>query len=70
MRSTKEFLKDIREKSVDELTKLLKEKKLHLFGLKLKFKTQQLTNPNEITQTRRDISRVLTLMKEKENSNA
>jgi large subunit ribosomal protein L29 len=70
MRSTKEFLKDIREKSVDELTKLLKEKKLHLFELKLKFKTQQLTNPNEITQTRRDISRVLTLMKEKENSNA
>lgn len=70
MRSTKEFLKDIREKSVDELAKLLKEKKLHLFELKLKFKTQQLTNPNEITQTRRDISRVLTLMKEKENSNA
>jgi large subunit ribosomal protein L29 len=70
MRSTKEFLKDIREKSVDELAKLLKEKKLHLFELKLKFKTQQLTNPNEITQTRRDISRVLTLMKEKESSNA
>ncbi len=70
MRSTKEFLKDIREKSVDELTKLLKEKKLHLFELKLKFKTQQLTNPNEITQARRDISRVLTLMKEKENGNA
>ena len=70
MRSTKEFLKDTREKSVDELAKLLKEKKLHLFELKLKFKTQQLTNPNEITQTRRDISRVLTLMKEKENSNA
>ena len=70
MRSTKEFLKDIREKSVDELAKLLKEKKLHLFELKLKFKTQQLTNPNEIKETRRDVARILTLMKEKEVSNA
>ena len=70
MRSTKEFLNDIRQKSVDELAKLLKEKKLHLFELKLKFKTQQITNPNEITQARRDISRILTIMKEKEVSNA
>jgi large subunit ribosomal protein L29 len=70
MRSTKEFLKNINEKSVDELVKLLREKKLHLFELKLKFKTQQLTNPNEIRHIRRDISRVLTLMKKKEVSNA
>jgi ribosomal protein L29 len=34
MKSTKEFLKDIREKSVDELSKLLKEKKLHLFNVR------------------------------------
>lgn len=70
MRSTKEFLKDIREKDSKELANLLKEKRVQLFSLKVKHKTQQLSNPNEIKETRRDISRILTIVKEKEMKNA
>lgn len=70
MKSTKEFLKDVREKSVDELKALLKEKKLNQFTLKIKLKTQQLTNSSEIRETKKDIARILTIIKEKEMKNA
>jgi large subunit ribosomal protein L29 len=70
MKSTNEFLKELREKSAGELQTLLKEKRLHQFTLKMKLKTQQLTNSNEIRDTRRDIARILTILKEKEMQNA
>jgi len=70
MKSTKEFLADIREKSVEELQTLLKEKRLEQFTLKIKLKTQQLTNPNEISNTKKEIARILTIIKEKEIENA
>ena len=39
---------------------MLKEKKVLLFEMKMKLKTMQLTNTNEIRQVRRDIARVNT----------
>ena len=51
---------EINAKSVAELAELLKEKKLKLFELKMKLKTMQLTNPNEIREAKKDIARIQT----------
>ncbi len=51
---------DIKDKSIDELTAMLKEKKLELFGLKAKQKTMQLTNTSELRVAKKDIARIQT----------
>ena len=51
---------EINAKTVADLEKELKEKKVQLFTLKAKLKTMQLTNPNEIRETRKDIARIQT----------
>jgi large subunit ribosomal protein L29 len=51
---------DLKDKNAQELSKLLKEKKVLLFTLKQKLKTMQLTNPNEIREVRRDIAKINT----------
>ena len=51
---------DIQEKSLKELTALLKEKKLELFTLKAKQKTMQLTNTSELRVAKKDIARIKT----------
>ena len=51
---------DISAKSISELNALLKEKKVLLFTLRQKLKTIQLTNPNEIRDTKKEIARINT----------
>jgi len=51
---------DISSKSLQELNELLKEKKVLLFELKLKLKTMQLTNTNELKAVKKDIARIQT----------
>ncbi len=53
---------DISDKSVEELTKMLKEKKLELFTLKAKLKTMQLTNTSELRVAKKDIARIQTAL--------
>jgi large subunit ribosomal protein L29 len=55
---------DISTKTPDELKALLKEKKMNLFELKMKLKTMQLTNPNEIRAVKKDIARIQTALTE------
>lgn len=51
---------DISSKSAAELQALLKEKRGELFQLRVKLKTMQLTNSNEINALKKDIARVQT----------
>lgn len=51
---------EIGTKSLEELSALLKEKKLLMFTLKQKLKTMQLSNPKEISFVRKDIARINT----------
>lgn len=51
---------DIKDKSLNELQALLKEKKVLLFELKAKLKTMQLTNTSELRATKKDIARIQT----------
>jgi len=51
---------DIQDKNVEELTVMLKEKKIELFTLKAKQKTMQLTNTSELRVAKKDIARIQT----------
>lgn len=51
---------DIKDKSLEELNTLLKEKKVLLFELKIKQKTMQLTNTSELKAVKKDIAKIKT----------
>ncbi|WP_072682057.1 50S ribosomal protein L29 [Arcobacter sp. LA11] len=51
---------DIKDKSLQELNELLKEKKVLLFELKAKLKTMQLTNTSELRVAKKDIAQIQT----------
>jgi large subunit ribosomal protein L29 len=55
----------LRNKTPEELQKLLKEKREELFKLKLDLKARKLKNVKLIGETKRDIARILTILKEK-----
>ena len=58
--------KEIRNLSTDELNKKLEELKKDLFMLRMQHATNQLDNPLKIAETKRDIARVKTVIREKE----
>jgi large subunit ribosomal protein L29 len=57
--------KELREKKIEELEKILKEKREKLKNLKLDLIQGKLKNVREIRETKRDIARILTILKEK-----
>lgn len=57
--------KEIREFSVEELQQKVKDLKLELFNLKLQKTLGQLTDTSKITNVRRDIARINTVLTEK-----
>lgn len=59
---------EINDKSVADLQAMLKEKKSQMFELRLKLRTMQLTNPNEIRAMRRDIARIMTALRTKKDA--
>jgi large subunit ribosomal protein L29 len=59
-------IKDIAVKSDKELIVTLSEKKSELLNLKLDNKQNKLKNTRSVFNTRKDIARVLTLIRERE----
>ncbi len=59
--------KELRQKSKKELHSLLIEKRNKLLQLKFDLVNKKLKNVREIRETRRDIARILTLIKEMKN---
>ncbi len=57
---------DLRQLSYRELEEKLAEAKEELFNLRFQFVTNQLDNTARITQVRRDVARVKTVMREQE----
>ncbi len=51
---------DLKDKSLQELNEMLKEKKVLLFELKAKLKTMQLTNTSELKVAKKDIAKIQT----------
>jgi large subunit ribosomal protein L29 len=57
--------KELRGKSVEDLSKELSALLRAQFGLRMQKATQQLTNTSELSKTRRAIARVRTIIREK-----
>ncbi|MEN2983928.1 MAG: 50S ribosomal protein L29 [Dictyoglomaceae bacterium] len=58
--------RELREKTNDELKEELKKLRHELFNLRFQFKTGGLTNPHRIKLVRKDIARILTVLRERE----
>lgn len=58
-------IKDIRELSIPELEKTIRDTRDQLLELKLRKQTGQVENTAELTQRRRDIARMETIRSEK-----
>ena len=59
---------EIRELSVAELNEKLSDLKAELFNLRFQLATGQLENTATITECKRDIARVLTVLRQRELS--
>ena len=61
---------EIRDKSVDELYAQAEELNETIFNLQFQHATGQLENPMRMKQVKKDIARVLTIIREKELAEA
>lgn len=62
--------KELQQKSIKELKLLLQQVKEELFRLRLEKFQKKLKNTSSIFQKRKDIARILTILKEKEFKHA
>lgn len=60
--------KEVRELNSEQLNEKLGELKKDLFNLRLQHATNQLENPNRISDVKRDIAKVKTVLRERELS--
>ena len=60
--------KELKNLSVEELTKKLDELKKDLFMLRMQHATNQLDNPMQIASVKKDIARIKTIIREKETN--
>ena len=60
--------KEIREMSFEELEKKLAELKNELFNLRFQHAINQLDNPHKIADVKKDIARVMTVLREKKDA--
>ena len=65
---TKDYLDELKTKSVDELGTDLVAAKKELFNLKFQNATNQLENTSRIKEVRRNIARIQTVIAEKANA--
>ena len=56
---------ELRTMSVEALEEKVKELKAELFNLRFQHAINQLENPHKITDVKRDIARVMTVLQEK-----
>ncbi len=61
---TKNFVEDLKKKSVDELNVQLVEAKKELFNLRFQNATNQLDNTGRIKEVRKNIARIQTVITE------
>ena len=61
-------IKDVRALSVEKLEEKLQELKKDLFMLRMQHATNQLDNPMQIAAVKKDIARIKTIIREKEQS--
>lgn len=65
---TKDFVKELNNKSVDELNNELVAAKKELFNLRFQNATNQLENTSRIKDVRKNIARIQTVIAQKANA--
>ena len=65
---SKQFLEELRNKSVEELNADLDAAKKELFNLRFQNATNQLDNTSRIKEVRKNIARIQTVITEKANA--
>ena len=65
---SKQFLEELRNKSVEELNADLDAAKKELFNLRFQNATNQLDNTSRIKEVRKNIARIQTVIVEKANA--
>ncbi len=65
---TKDFMKELQTKSVEELNSELVAAKKELFNLRFQNATNQLENTSRIKEVRKNIARIQSVMAEKANA--
>lgn len=66
MANLKEFNTELRQKTPTELTTELDSLKKELFRLRFQHSIRQLDNPMKIVETKKNIARVLTALRQRE----
>ena len=61
-------IKDLRDLSAEKLEEKLQELKKDLFMLRMQHATNQLDNPMQIANVKKDIARIKTIIREKETN--
>ena len=56
---------ELRNKEISELEAMLKDLKTELFNLRFQHAVNQLENPHKISETKKEIARVMTVITEK-----
>lgn len=59
--------KDIKDKTVQEMTEMLKEERIKLGKLRFELSNKTLKDISQIKKTKKDIARILTLIKNFQN---
>jgi len=59
-------LKEIREKETTHLEHELLEKQKHMFDLRTQAVTEKLEDPSQLKKTKKDIARILTVLRQRE----
>ena len=59
-------VKELRKLKDEELTSKIKESKKELFELRLKQSTGNLDKPSKVHELRKDVARMLTILRERE----
>ena len=63
---TKDFVKELNNKSLDELNNELVAAKKELFNLRFQLATGQLENPMRIREVKKSIAQIKTIIREEE----
>jgi large subunit ribosomal protein L29 len=59
-------VKEIREKETEHLKHELEDQRKHLFDLRSQAVTEKLEDPSQLKKTRKDIARMMTVLKQRE----
>jgi large subunit ribosomal protein L29 len=61
-------LKEIRDKSAEDLQRDVIERQKHLFDLRSQAVTEKLEDPSQLRKTKKEIARIKTILRERQKS--